>query len=93
MQIMDYQQGTDPDPRNMGFCEETSEIYRTSCRIPVFLSSIDVEFESPAHIEEYSLSQDTQGWACALDERKRKTLMPPYGKPHHSGVAEKICDS
>ena len=90
---MDYQQGTDPDPRNMGFCEETSEIYRTSCRSPVSLPSIDVDFGSPAHIEEYSLSQDTWGWVWALPERKRKTLMTPYPRPHHPEVAEKICDS
>ena len=55
--------GTDPDPRNMGFSEETSEIYRTSCSSSVLIPSIGVDFGSPFHIEEYSLSQDTQGWA------------------------------
>ena len=59
---MDYQQRTDSDPRNTDFCEETSEIYRTSFRSPVFIPSIGVDFGSPDHIEEYSLSLDMQGW-------------------------------
>ena len=50
----DYQQGTDSDLTNMGLFEETSEIYRTSCRSPEFNPSIGVEFGNPGHIEEYS---------------------------------------
>ncbi|EGW05098.1 hypothetical protein I79_024127 [Cricetulus griseus] len=60
---MEYQHGTDPDPRNMGFSDETSEITGTSCSSPVLIPSIGVDFGSPFHIEGYSLSQDTRGWA------------------------------
>ena len=50
-----------PDPGNVVFSEENSEIYGTSCCSSVLIPSISVDFRGPFHIEGYFLSQDTWG--------------------------------